>query len=33
MPWISLRIQNGKSQASDILKLKAEILEEFELTF
>ena len=31
VPWIGLRIQNGKSQASDILKHKAENLEEFEL--
>ena len=30
IPWIGLRIQNGKSQASDILKRKAEILDEFE---
>ena len=30
MPWIGLRIQNRKSQASDIFKCKAEIFVKFE---
>ena len=30
MPWIGLRIQNEQSQACDILKHEAIILEEFE---